>query len=346
MKLLRMAAVAALAFGLAAGTAMAQDVASFYSGKTVKVLIGYSAGGGYDAYGRLLARHLGDHIPGHPNVVAQNMPGAGSLKLMNYLANVAPKDGTELGAVSRGAPVQPLFGGEGANFKSLDMNWIGSLTDEVSVCASWHDTGITSFDQLLDGSKQMIVGGTGPASDVEVFTRLVKNMFGANLKLISGYPGGKQIVLAMERGELQGRCGWSVSSMLSGHEDWVKNGTVDVLVELALKRSKLLPDDIPLITDYAKTKEQQQVLKLILSRLQLARPYVAPPGIPKDRVDALRKAFMDTASDPAFIAEAKKLGLELNPTDGSEAQQMLEDIFQTDPAIIKKGIAVVAPPSS
>jgi tripartite-type tricarboxylate transporter receptor subunit TctC len=315
------------------GTAWAQSPADFYKGKNVEIYIGYSVGGAYDVYARLIARHLGKHIPGNPNVIPKNMEGAGSLRLANWLYNAAPKDGTVFGTIARGGAFDPLFGVPAAQFDATKFNWIGSANDEVSVCVSWHTSGITTIEQAMQ--KELIVGGTGPSADTDQFPRITNGVLGTKFKLVSGYPGGNDISLAMERGEVQGRCGWSWSSVLATQRPWYDDKKINVLVQLALNKHPDLPN-VPLILDLAKTPEQKQILTLVFARQALGRPYLAPPGVPQDRVDALRKAFMETMKDKDFLAEAEKGKLEITPISGENVQKIVADTYKVDPAIAKK----------
>jgi tripartite-type tricarboxylate transporter receptor subunit TctC len=332
--------------GLAAGAlllswmtaAQAQSPADFYKGKNVEMYIGYSVGGGYDLYARVLARHLGNHIPGNPTIVPKNMEGAGSLRLANWLYAVAPKDGSVFGTIGRGTGFDPLLGHKGAAFDASKFTWIGSTTNEVSVCVSWTGSPVTTFDDLL--TKELTVGGTGAAADTDQFPRVLNGVLGTKMKIVSGYPGGNDVGLAMERGEVKGRCGWSWSSVKSTHPDWVRDKKINVLVQLALDRHPDLPD-VPLVIELAKTDEQKQVLKLIFARQVMGRPYLAPPGIPKDRADALRKAFMDTMQDPDFIADAEKSQLEINPVPGETLQKLVAEIYQTPPAVAQQAATLL-----
>ena len=213
-----LAVVAAVA---AAGTAaQAQSVEEFYKGKNVELFIGYSVGGGYDTYARLLARHMGKHIPGNPTIVPQNMPGAGSLKLTNWLYEAAPQDGTVFATIARAAPFDPLFGNENAQFKANKFNYIGSANNEVSICAAMSDSGIATVDDLK--SKELIVGGTGDTADTVQFPKIINAILDTKMKIINGYPGGNDVVLAMERGEVQGRCSWSWTSVKTSNAHWLK----------------------------------------------------------------------------------------------------------------------------
>lgn len=322
-----LAAAAALTV-LPISAGQAQSVADFYKGKTIELLIGYSPGGGYDTYARTIARHMSKHIPGNPTIVPKNQPGAGSLKLTNFLFNVAPKDGTTFGTIGRGIPMEPLLGGEGTQFDAKEFNWIGSANDEVSICVAWHTTGIEKFEDLYE--KELVVGGTGSGADTDTFPMLIKNVLGAKIKLISGYPGGSDILLAMERGEVGGRCGWSWSSVKSRRMDWIREGKVNILLQMSLAKHPDIPE-VPLVMDLAETREQKQIFRLMFARQRMGRPYVAPPGVPEERVAALRKAFMDTMKDPEFLAEAKKAKLEITPVSGEEIQTLIDELYEDTP---------------
>jgi tripartite-type tricarboxylate transporter receptor subunit TctC len=326
------AAATALAV-IPAAMAWAQSPAEFYKGKNVDLMVGYSAGGGYDVYARMLGRYIGKHIPGNPTVVVKNMDGAGSLRLANALYNAMPKDGTVFGTVARGAAFDPLLGNKAAQFDASKFNWIGSANDEVSVCVAWHTSGITKIEDTFN--KELVVGGTGPSADTDQFPRIVNGVLGTKMKIVTGYPGGNDVSLAMERGEVQGRCGWSWSSVISTRKDWYDSKKINVLVQLSLNKHPDLPN-VPLILDLAKTPEQKQILTLVFARQALGRPFLAPPGIPQDRVDALRKAFMDTMKDPEFLAEAEKAKLEITPISGEEVQKIVVQAYKVDPAIAKK----------
>jgi tripartite-type tricarboxylate transporter receptor subunit TctC len=310
--------------------ARAQNPADFYAGRTIDLTIGYSAGGGYDVYARLLARHIGRFIPGNPAIVPKNMPGAGSLLLANWLYNVAPKDGTAFGTIGRGTGFDPLLGSTKAQFDAAKFNWIGSMNDEVSVCVAWHTSGISTLEQVKH--KELTVGGTGPAADTDQFPKVLNATLGTKFKLVAGYPGGNDVDLAMERGEVMGRCGWSWSSVIATHQHWIDEKKINVLVQLSLSKHRDLPG-VPLIMDFAKTSEEQQTFKLVFARQPMGRPFLAPPGIPPDRVAILRKAFMDTLKDREFLAEAEKMKLEINPVSGTAVQQIVQEVYQTPKSV-------------
>lgn len=304
-----------------------------WKGKTVDLYVGYTIGGGYDIYMRILARHIGRHIPGGPAVIPKNMDGAASIRLANWLYNVAPKDGTVFGSISRGAPFDPLFGLQGAQFDANKFNWIGSMNNEVSICAAMKDAGVSKLEDLY--SKELILGGTASASDTDQFPKAMNGTIGTRFKLVTGYPGGNEIVLAMQRGEVQGRCGWSWSSVKTAHSGWWKDGTIKVLVQVSTSKHADLPD-VPLMTELAKTDEHRQIFRLMSARQVMGRPFLAPPGIPAPRVEALRKAFMDTMADKEFMAEADKAKLEINPVPGAELQDLVAEIYRTPPEVARK----------
>jgi len=316
----------------------AQSPADFYRGKNVELYVGYSVGGGYDLYSRMLARHMGKHIPGNPTVLTKNMEGAGSLRLANWLYRVAPKDGTVFGMIGRGTGFDPLLGNKSAQFDGPKFTWIGSANNEVSICVAWHTSGVTKFDDLL--TKEMVVGGTSASADTDQFPKVINGVLGTKMRVVTGYPGGNEIGLAMERGEVQGRCGWSWSSVKTTHQQWYDEKKFVILVQLALNKHPELPD-VPLVVDLAKTDADRQLLKLIFARQSLGRPYLAPPGIPPDRAEALRKAFMDTMTDPEFRADADKAQMEITPESGADIGRLVTEVYQTPAEIAKKAASFI-----
>ena len=305
--------------------------------KNVDLYIGYSVGGGYDIYARVIARHLGRHLPGNPTVIPKNMEGAGSIRLANFLYKAAPKDGSALGTIGRGIAFDPILGGQGAQFKATEFAWIGSANDEVSLCVAWHKKGITRFEELY--TKELIVGGSGATSDTDLFPKVMNGVLGTKFRLVTGYPGGNDITLAMERGEVDGRCGWSWSSIKTNHPQWVKDGTLKLLVQLSLAKHADLPH-VPLIMDLVKNPEHEAILRVVFARQVMGRPFLAPPGMPAERVAALRKAFMATMKDPQFLAETEKLKLEINPVSGERVQELVAEIYRTPPELLKKAVEV------
>jgi len=311
----------------------AQTVADFYRGKTVTLTVGYSSGGGYDTYARILARHMGRHIPGNPTIVVQNAPGAGSMRAANMIYNVVPKDGTAFGIFGRGIALEPLIGTSPAQFEATKFLWLGSGAEEAAVTVIWAAKGIKTWADMQ--SKPFTVGGEGTGSDPDVYALMLKNVFGVKLRLISGYPGTTEMALAVERGEVDGRASWSWSSLKSLKADWIAQKKVNIPIQLNLHKSSDLPD-VPLIGDFATSERQRQILKLVLSRQTMGRPFMAPPGLPADRAQALRAAFDETMKDPAFVAEAQARGQEVNPVSGQDIEKLLAELYATPKDVVEE----------
>jgi tripartite-type tricarboxylate transporter receptor subunit TctC len=328
-----LAAASFAAFFLLFGSASlhADPVENFYKGRTVPFVVGYTAGGAYDLYARVLARHLSKHLPGRPSFVVQNMPGAGSLKAANYLYGVAAQDGSAIGMIGRGLAMEPLLGE--ARYDSRKFAWIGSITRETSVCATWVTAPVKRLADMF--TQELTVGGEGSGSDPDVFALMLRNAFGARIKLVSGYPGGAEINLAMERGEVHGRCGWSWSSIKSTKAAWLRDKKLNLLLQLALEKESALAD-IPSVLELAKTKEQTDILKLVLGRQSMARPVLAPPGTPDERKQALRNAFDATMADSDFTADVAKADLEISPVTGAEIDRLLAELYRTPRDVIDK----------
>src|SRR6202163_335427 len=317
-----------LAVILAAGAfpARGDSVEDFYKGRNITVLIGCSRGGAYDSAGRVLAHYMGRYIPGNPSLVPQNMPGAGTLNLVNYLYNVSPKDGTAFGIFARGMAMEPLIGGTNAKFDATKFTWIGSAANEISLCATFESSPVKTWSDAL--TKEFTVAGNGSGSDPDVFANVLRNAFGVKNRLISGYPGSAEISLAMERGEIDGRCGWSWSSIKAEKSQWLIEHKLNLIVQLALEKAADLPN-VPLITELATDDRQRQILKLIFSRQTMGRPFAGPPAIPGDRAQALRKAFDLTMKDPDFLTEAQTRGLEINPVSGHDIEKLIAELYAT-----------------
>ena len=323
---------AVTACALASGPAAAQSVEEFYGGRTLTVYVGYSPGGGYDLYARTVARHLGEHIPGNPSVIVSNRPGAGSMLLANELYNILPQDGSVIGVFARGMPMEPLMGTPEAKFDASEFNWIGSANNEVSICVSWHTSPIKKWEDLL--TTPMIVGGTGEGADTDTLPRVMNNILGTKLKLVTGYPGGNDVLLAMERGEVDGRCGYSWSSAKAAKADWLAEGKMNILMQMSTEKHADL-QDVPLIMDAAKTEADRSALELIFARQEFGRPFVAPPNVPEERVAALREAFMATMQDPDFLAEAQQQDLEVNPIGGQRMGELIAKIYQAPADVVQ-----------
>jgi tripartite-type tricarboxylate transporter receptor subunit TctC len=338
-RLVRVIAAVLLAVIAPAALALAQGIADFYKGRDMDLYIGYSTGGAYDFYARVIGRYMGHHIPGNPTLVPKNMEGAGSLRLANFLYRVAPHDGSALGTIGRGIAFDPLLLGQGDAFDAQKFSWIGSANNEVSVCVTLKDSGITKFEDLF--TKEVTVGGTGTSADTDQFPRVLNATLGTHFKIVEGYPGGNDVLLAMERGEVKARCGWSWSSVKTTRKEWLDDKRLVILVQLSLTKHPELPD-VPLVTDFAKTDEQRAILKLIFARNVMGRPYVAPPNLPPERLATLRQAFMDTMKDKDFLAEADKAQLEVNPVSGEDVEKLVKDVYATPPDIIAKTKAAAA----
>jgi tripartite-type tricarboxylate transporter receptor subunit TctC len=305
--------------------AWADDVAGFYSGKTVTIAIGYSAGGGYDLYARLLARYMGKYIPGHPTIVPQNMPGAGSLKAAKYLYEIAPKDGSVFGTFSRSMPLAPIEGMEGATFDSRQFTWLGSMAKDVTMCVTSDKSGIRDWSDAL--KTEFAVGGEGQGSDPDVFANVIKNVYGAKAKLVTGYPGTAEMFLAVERGELAGLCGVSYSTIMGRWAEPLKQGQLHIVVQGGLEKHPELPD-VPNMLDLAADGHQKTLMRLILAPQAMARPFAAPPDIPAERAKALRDAFAAALKDPDLIAEAQQQKIDVGLMTAAQLQSLLGELYQ------------------
>ncbi len=324
--------LAAALIAAAAGTVQAQSVEEFYRGRSMPLIIGFSVGSAYDLYARHLARFMGHYIPGNPTIVPQNMPGAGSQRAAQYIYSVAPKDGSVFGTMSRSMPIEPLLGD--AKFDGRAFTWIGNIANNNSLCAMWHTVGIKTWQDVI--TKPYVLGGQGPGSDLDLFGTLLKNVFGAKVKMVTGYQGGNDVNLAMERREIDGRCGWSWDSIRSTRPDWIRDKKIDLLLVFALEKSPDIPAEVPLALDKVPSEEMRQILRVHLAGQAFGRPFAAPPGIPADRKAALRAAFDATMKDPEFVAEAKKAGLEVSPITGAEIDRLLAGIYALPPDLIEK----------
>ena len=327
-------AVAVVAAGLVASPALrAQPAADFYKGKTVSIYVGFTTGGGYDAYARFLARHIFRHIPGEPKAIVQNMPGAGGLTLTNWLYAVAAKDGTIVGTIEPGSAFEPLWGNPGAQFDATKFIWLGGMNSEVSTCQAWHTSPVKSLAQARE--TEMIVGGTGSSDGNYIYPKVLNEFVGTKFKLVSGYPGTTEIQLAMERGEVHGTCGWFWSSILSRRAAWLNEKKIIPLVQLALEKHPSFPD-VPLAIDMAKSDDDRKALELILAPTKMGRPYIAPPDVAADRIAVLRSAFAATMKDKDFLEDAKKLDFEINPTTGEELSGIVQRIYATPKPIVER----------
>ncbi len=326
---------AAFAAALFVPTMADASVADFYKGKRMIMYIGYSAGGGYDRYARLVARHIGQYIPGNPKFVSKNMTGAGGLRLANALYNTLNQDGSVMAIMSRQASLEPLKGNKKAQFEANKYNWIGSTNQEYSLCAFWHTSPIKTIDDLFN--QNPIVGGTGVGSGTDMQAMMLNNLIGTKLHLISGYPGGVDINLAMERGEVHGRCAWSWSSVLATQYEWLQSKKVIFPIQITLKPN---PDPrmkgVPTIMDYIKNDLDRKAVEMILAPLTMGRPFAVGPKVPKDRVKALRVAFMTTMTDKEYVRESKRARLPINPVSGKDVQALVDKLYAYPADVIKR----------
>jgi tripartite-type tricarboxylate transporter receptor subunit TctC len=337
----------ALAFGLIVpfSQCRAQDPKApvSFAGKHITVVVGFSPIGiGYDTYGRLLARYLGRHLPGNPAVIAENKPGAGSMALANYLYNVAPKDGTEIGLIGRGVAMDPLLrgGASSALFNAAKFNWLGSMNNEVSGFFVWHTAPAQSLQQILAGAP-LTVGTTGPGGDPLLYARTLNAILKTRLKLISGYPGMNEILLAMRKGEIDGVTAYSWASARVGSRADLQDGSLKVVLQLALSRHKDLPD-VPLVTDLVKDPQDLRLLQLIFSRQSMGRPVVAPPGLNPAVVAALRNGFAEAMHDPDLLAEAARYGLETEYVSGDDVQKLVESLYALPTGVVERAQKILA----
>lgn len=330
------AAMVAGAIALAAVCAAPAEAQNFYQGKQINLIVGAGPGGGYDIYARLLVRHWGKFILGEPTFVVQNLPAAASLAAMNTLANTSPKDGTTIAAVQNHLGVEPLLGLTGARdnvkYDPRAVNWIGSTTKEVPVVALWHTTPFNSFEDII--GKEVLVGSSGVATSDSVYPRVMNKLVGTKFRIIEGYASNPELATAIEQGEIQGRAGWFLSSLMSSKPDWVEKKQIKLLVQVAVEPYPSLPD-LPLVTKFAKSQVNRDQLEFALSWLLMGRPYVAPPGVPADRVKILRDSFIQTLNSPGLREDAKKVHLDITPMSGDEIHALIEKQYATSPAIIE-----------
>ncbi|HEY7246051.1 MAG TPA: hypothetical protein VH678_19440 [Xanthobacteraceae bacterium] len=319
--------------------ALSTGVEDFYKGRTISLVIGYSVGGGYDLYARLLARHMGQYIPGHPTIVPQNMTGAGSLRAATFLYSVAPKDGSVFGTFGRTIASTPLLMPGAAQLDPTRFSWLGSMTNEVSLCVTWHTSAVKDWKDSLE--RQITMGGEGSGADPDVYALLYKHVFGAKWRLVSGYPGTNDTMLAMERGEVDGLCGLSWGTLKSRHLQWFKDKLVNVIVQAGLKRQPELAG-VPLALDLTSDPEKLAILKLFLTTQEMARPFAAPPDIPPDRRSALISAFQQALRDPQLLAEAEKLNMDINPLAAETMDRLLGGLYATPKRLVEKAAQAVA----
>lgn len=334
------AAAAAIGF---AHTASAQsDPAAFYKGRNIDLVIGAAPGGGHDVYARAIARHMGSHIPGDPTLVPKNMPGAGSNKAAAFLYNVAPKDGSVFGAIFPGAVMDPLLNDKSKfQHDPTKFNYVGTANKEVRVCAVWHTAPAKSFKDAL--SKEVVLAASAEGGATQDYAAVLNAVVGTKFKVVRGYPGTRDMTLAIERGEAQGLCGYAWTSLKTQNAEWVKDKKINVIVQTALDPDPELSQmGVPMIWDFVKNDEDRKVIELLVAQQVFGRPYVAPPGVPAERIKALRDAFTATMKDPAYIADAKKLKLDTDFGTGEEVQALVAKVYATPRSIVERLIKSMA----
>ena len=326
----RLGAAVALLLTLAAAPAGAQG--DGFAGKTVQMIIGFGTGGGYDQWGRTVARHIGRHLPGNPTVVPQNMPGAGSFVATSHIYNVAPRDGTVLGIIARDAALGPLTGATGARFDATKLSWIGTPTKETNVCIAYHTAKVKSAQDLF--GQELIVGDTGPGTGTRAYPKALNALIGTKFKVVGGFPSSADVFLAMERGEVEGICE-SLDSVKNRRPSWIPDKTITVLFQGGEAPDPELKD-VPFVLDLARNDEQRTAIEFLYAGQGIGRPFVAPPDLPPDRLSMLRAAFDATMTDPDFIADAQKSGLDVEPESGARLAALVSKIYATPRSVIDR----------
>jgi tripartite-type tricarboxylate transporter receptor subunit TctC len=324
------------------GSAQAQTLEQFFQAQPFTIVVGYPPGAGYDLYARLIATRMGQYLPGHPKVVVQNMPGAGSLSSANHLYNVAKQDGSVIGTFSRGITMLPLIDSNGVRYDSLKFNWVGAPSGEVSLAISWHESGVNKFEDLR--TRGMTAATSGAGSDGNIYGRVLNAILGTKIKTVTGYQGSAQSMLAIERREVDGATSVSYAAIKTAQREWLTNKKVNLLAQHALKAHPELKQ-VPVIVDFATTDDDRRVLEMVFARQSIGYPYAAPPNVPADRLAAIRKAFDATLKDPEFLAATAKAGLEIDGMSGQQLQTLLEKLFSMPPAIAERAKAAMQPPA-
>jgi tripartite-type tricarboxylate transporter receptor subunit TctC len=321
--------------------ARAEPVEDFYRGKQIVMLVASGVGGGYDTYARVFARHVGAHIPGNPAIVPKNLPAAGGLAAANTLYSVSAKDGLTIAALTNGVAMDPLFGNPGARFDALKFNWIGSIGKLQNICATWVASPIKTVEAAR--SREVTVAAAGPSSNTVIVPNVLNALAGTRFKVVPGYEPGAGMNLAVERGEVEGVCGLSWSTIKASRPDWILGNKLHVLVQMAFDRLPELPDT-PSALDLVSDAAARQVLELILSRQEMGRPLAAPPGVPAERIAVLRAAFDATMRDPEFLAEAQRFRMELDPLSADEIGRKLAGAYGAAAEVVRRAAALVQPP--
>jgi tripartite-type tricarboxylate transporter receptor subunit TctC len=314
----------------------AQTVEQFYKGKTIDLVVGASPGGGYDIYGRAVARYWGKHIPGNPMFAVRNMPGASGMAMLRHTSRVAARDGLVVGTSFPLAILKPLMD-KRDDYLPTSFSFIGSANQETRVCLAMKNQPVKTMDDAL--TKEMVMGGNAPGGAPHDTPIILNNLLGTKFKLVAGYPGTQEIALAVERGEVGGICGFGWTSLMSQQPQWVTDNKINILVQIAMEPYPALEKrGVPMIWKWVKTDEQKQVLEFLMAEQVYGRPFLGPPNIPADRLAALRAGFMATMKDPEFLAEAQKLGIEIDPVSGEKFEALIKHVAAAPPAIIDKAV--------
>ncbi|HEY7300129.1 MAG TPA: tripartite tricarboxylate transporter substrate-binding protein [Xanthobacteraceae bacterium] len=318
------------------GEARAQN---FYEGKTITVVTSTGIGGTYDLLARAVARHMPRYVPGKPTMIVQNMPGAGNVLATNYMYNVAPKDGTAMAVIHAAMPLHQVLDGRGVRYDASRFNWLGSPGPENEVVLVWHTAGIKTVADAKQ--KEVVLGATGEGSGIFILPMAMNHVLGTKFKVVIGYKSSEDVNLAMERGEVQARA-FGIDSILAQHSDWLRKKQIDIIVQAGVKRDKFLPD-VPLLTELTGSEEDREIMALVSSTAGLGHPYLVPPGTPPERTAVLRRAFMETLRDKAFVDEVTRLGLRIDPMDADEVTKIVGDTISNPPAVVAKAKRATAP---
>jgi len=311
--------------------------ANVYAGKTITVITSTGAGGTYDLVARLIARHMPRHIAGSPTMIVQNMPGGGNVLATNYMYNIAPKDGTAIATIHSAMPLHQVLDGQGVRYDADKFNWLGSTGPQNEVILVWHTAGVGTLAQAME--REVILGGTGAGSGIVIIPTLMNNLLGTRFKIVTGYRTSEEVNLGLQRGEVQARA-FGFGSIVSQHPDWLKEKKVVFLAQAGARREKLLPD-VPLLTELAGSDQQRRIFELVSAAPALGQPYVAPPGVPAERLVILRAAFAATLRDPAFLADAAKIPFEIDPIDADEAARIVRDTINAPADVVARAKAAM-----
>lgn len=315
-----------------ASPAGAQTVEEFYSGRALTIFMSTGVGGTYAAYATAISPYLEKHIPGNPTIVIDYMPGAGGIRATNFIYSNAPKDGSVLGIVHSSVAYAPLYGIAAARFDPMEIGWIGAMNEQTGICVSWHESDVKTWEDMQ--TKEFFVGSSGAGSQMEILPQMINELFGTNIRIIPGYPGGNDVFVAMERGEVDGRCGGLVSGINSTRPTWFPQGLITVPIQISMERNPIFPD-VPALGELAKDEHTRDVLELILSPMSMFGPIIAPPGIPEERLAALRTAYHAAINDPGFLADAERIHIDIVEVNHMRLEQLVERAYTMPPDVVE-----------